>query len=94
MAKPKLLLPLPPSEPVTELEAVSKPEEQGNNLENDVAPEDVDPKAEIRALRKARKKKDKNPKELAALRKEEINRKRKTHQIHVQGSDVPSPVET
>ena len=90
LAKPKSLLPLPPSEPVKELNGPSDIEEKDET--NDT--EQVDPKAEIRALRKARKKKDKTPKELAALKKEEINRKRKAHQIHVQGSDIPSPVET
>lgn len=56
--------------------------------------EEFDPRAEIRALRKARRKKVKTPKELAALKKEEITAKRKAAGIHVQGSDIPPPVET
>lgn len=55
---------------------------------------DVDPRAEIKALRRERKRKIKTPKELAALKKEEIKRKRNAHHIHVQGSDIPTPVET
>lgn len=51
-------------------------------------------RAEIKALRKERKRKMKTPKQLASLRKEEINNKRKKHHIHVQGSDIPSPLET
>jgi uncharacterized Fe-S cluster-containing radical SAM superfamily protein len=54
----------------------------------------VDPRAEIKALRRERRKKTKTPKEVAALKKEEISRKRKAHKIHVQGSDIPTPVET
>ena len=88
MAKPKQLLPLPSSEPIAnDVKAQTAAE-----VEQDV-PEDPD-RAEIKALRKARKRKDKTPKELAALKKEEINSRRKKHQIHVQGSDVPPPVET
>lgn len=55
---------------------------------------EVDPRAEIKALRRERKRKIKTPKELAALKKEEIKRKRNAHHIHVQGSDIPTPVET
>lgn len=55
---------------------------------------EVDPRAEIKALRRERKRKIKTPKELAALKKEEISRKRKAYHIHVQGSDIPTPVET
>ena len=58
---------------------------------------EVDPKAEIRALRKERKmlkKKEKTPKELAALKKEEITLKRKAHKINVRGTDIPLHCET
>ena len=77
-------------------ENISKPDPKLDNQQNEEeeALEEVDPKAEIKALRRERKRKIKTPKELAALKKEEINRKRKAHQIHVQGSDIPSPLET
>ncbi|XP_046450011.1 probable ATP-dependent RNA helicase DDX52 [Daphnia pulex] len=64
------------------------------NEENETVENIVDPRAEIKALRRERKRKIKTPKELAALKKEEISRKRKAHKIHVQGSDIPTPVET
>ena len=66
----------------------------GNNENLSGSEHEEDPKAEIRALRKARKKKEKTPKEIAAMKKEETNRKRRAHQIHVQGSDIPAPLET
>jgi len=90
LAKPKVLLPFPLS---ADTEIQTEPKAENGDPEQDAIEDD--PKgAEIKALRKARKRKDKTPKELAALKKEEINRKRKAHQIHVQGSDVPSPIET
>lgn len=55
---------------------------------------EFDPKAEIREQRKARKRKLKTPKQINSLKKEEINLKRKSNRIHVQGSDVPPPAET
>lgn len=64
------------------------------NEENQIVDDIVDPRAEIKALRRERKRKNKTPKELATLKKEEISRKRKIHKIHVKGSDIPSPVET
>ena len=73
-------------------EAVKLPngESEQNNIE-------IDPKAEIREQRKARKRKKKESltdKEKAAIKKAEIAHKRKSNRIHFQGSDVPVPVET
>lgn len=79
-----------------ELEAAKKEceptaESANTNIEEET---EVDPRAEIREQRKARKRKLKTPKQIAALKKEETNQKRKSHRIHVQGSDVPPPAET
>lgn len=77
--------------------------EETNELNSSVDSEDeasepeVDPKAEIRALRKERKmlkKKEKTPKDIAAQKKEEITLKRKAHKINVRGSDIPLHCET
>jgi len=40
------------------------------------------------------KKKEKTPKEVAAMKKEELTLKRKAHKIHVCGTDIPLHCET
>lgn len=60
----------------------------------ELATEEDPARAEIKRLRKERKKKNKAPKTEAELKKEAVNRIRKDKQIHVQGSDIPAPVET
>jgi hypothetical protein len=87
----------------TDSTSAQKNHQQENGFDNNPCEENegyptedniVDPRAEIKALRRERRKKTKTPKEVAALKKEEISRKRKAHKIHVQGSDIPTPVET
>ena len=73
-----------------ETEELPNGESEQNNIE-------IDPKAEIREQRKARKRKKKESltdKEKAAIKKAEIAQKRRSNRIHVQGSDVPVPAET
>ena len=84
------------SAPELDLKAAQKePEATAEPADAKVEEEiEIDPKAEIREERKARKRKLKTPKQINALKKEEINQKRKSNRIHVQGSDVPAPTET